>query len=190
MHNQPHTLDAKVKMSIARKGIPAMWKRRETIVENGIIMYRCGRCKGFFPHDGFYKNRRTILGITNECRKCHCQTAIFSRDLEVKRANNLRNEAKRRARAASSEIRLTVDELYALGRLFGERCLKCGATQNLQWDHIVPLAKGGKHSIGNLQRLCRKCNEHKHTTVIDCRSEEQKTWVITFERCEKPESED
>lgn len=33
---------------------------------------------------------------------------------------------------------------------------------SLEWDHVVPLAKGGTHSVGNLIPACRTCNRRKH----------------------------
>ena len=42
------------------------------------------------------------------------------------------------------------------------KCVHCGMTsphrKDFQVDHIVPMSKGGKTVIGNLQLLCRKCN--------------------------------
>ena len=44
----------------------------------------------------------------------------------------------------------------------GWRCRKCGArSKNLEIDHIVPIAKGGKTTMGNLQTLCHRCNKLK-----------------------------
>lgn len=36
---------------------------------------------------------------------------------------------------------------------------------NLECDHIIPLAKGGKTEMGNLQTLCKKCNRAKGAKV-------------------------
>ena len=47
----------------------------------------------------------------------------------------------------------------------GNACLKCGATENLVVDHIVPLAGGGEGVIDNLQTLCRTCNSKKSDFV-------------------------
>lgn len=41
------------------------------------------------------------------------------------------------------------------------RCRKCGATADLQLDHIIPLAKGGSRNADNLQVLCCSCNRAK-----------------------------
>lgn len=48
-------------------------------------------------------------------------------------------------------------------------CLRCGATEQLSMDHIVPVARGGKHSFSNAQVLCKACNSWKHTKIIDYR---------------------
>ena len=44
---------------------------------------------------------------------------------------------------------------------YGGRCADCGATQYLEYDHIVPVAKGGSNTDANVQLLCRGCNLKK-----------------------------
>lgn len=44
---------------------------------------------------------------------------------------------------------------------FGGRCVECQATQYLEFDHIIPVAKGGNNSDNNVQLLCRGCNLKK-----------------------------
>ena len=40
-------------------------------------------------------------------------------------------------------------------------CASCGATDNLEMDHIKPLCRGGKTEKDNLQWLCHKCHVNK-----------------------------
>lgn len=54
-------------------------------------------------------------------------------------------------------------------RKHGKTCLCCGANKDISLDHIVPVNRGGKNEISNLQPLCRKCNSSKGTKIIDYR---------------------
>jgi 5-methylcytosine-specific restriction endonuclease McrA len=47
------------------------------------------------------------------------------------------------------------------------RCAICGSTVDLQYDHIVPYAKGGSSlTEENVQLLCRSCNAKKKAKII------------------------
>ena len=52
-------------------------------------------------------------------------------------------------------------------RLYGSPCFACGAVGPMTADHIIPLSRGGVHSVGNLIPLCRSCNSSKN----------DKTWM-------------
>lgn len=48
----------------------------------------------------------------------------------------------------------------------GNRCRKCGRrTGDLEIDHIIPIAKGGKSTYENLQTLCKSCNKKKGSSL-------------------------
>lgn len=48
------------------------------------------------------------------------------------------------------------------------RCRKCGRrTNDLEVDHIIPIAKGGKSTFDNLQTLCHRCNYRKGSSIED-----------------------
>ena len=51
----------------------------------------------------------------------------------------------------------------------GNKCLKCGSTEDLTIDHIKPLSKGGSNKKENKQTLCCKCNSDKGDSEIDYR---------------------
>lgn len=53
----------------------------------------------------------------------------------------------------------------------GEQCLNCGdADGKLVLDHVLPIAKGGLSTQGNMQLLCAVCNRIKGKLWIDCRT--------------------
>jgi 5-methylcytosine-specific restriction endonuclease McrA len=41
------------------------------------------------------------------------------------------------------------------------QCASCGATKNLEHDHVLEFSRGGSHELMNLQILCRNCNQRK-----------------------------
>ncbi len=43
----------------------------------------------------------------------------------------------------------------------GGKCRHCGATAELQFDHVIPVAMGGSSEPENLQVLCGSCNRRK-----------------------------
>ena len=49
----------------------------------------------------------------------------------------------------------------------GGACIFCGAAENLEIDHIIPVSKGGESRLENLQVLCRSCNRKKRTRVAN-----------------------
>jgi hypothetical protein len=104
MHDTPHSEESKKKMSDSHKGIVNNARRRKTIVKDGITLYQCGICKEFKPYEEFYKNKRTILGITPERQnarnaiandgedKPNCDLALLARHFK---ADNISTEFDR-----------------------------------------------------------------------------------------------
>jgi hypothetical protein len=47
----------------------------------------------------------------------------------------------------------------------GGCCVHCGSKQELHFDHIIPVAKGGGNSEANIQILCQTCNLKKSDKI-------------------------
>jgi Holliday junction DNA helicase RuvB subunit len=47
----------------------------------------------------------------------------------------------------------------------GGKCVKCGSRKNLEYDHIVPVSKGGSNTARNIELLCEKHNREKRDSI-------------------------
>ena len=45
------------------------------------------------------------------------------------------------------------------------KCVQCGSQEKLEFDHIIPVAKGGSNTARNIQLLCETCNRRKSDTI-------------------------
>ena len=93
----------------------------------------------------------------------------FYKENPDKKLEKTRN---RRAKLRGSEGSFTSQEWRALKEFHNFACLRCRKTEPnilLTPDHILPLVKGGKNSIDNIQPLCRSCNSWKKDKHIDYR---------------------
>jgi hypothetical protein len=45
------------------------------------------------------------------------------------------------------------------------RCVKCGKQERLEFDHIIPVSKGGSSTERNIQLLCESCNRKKSDAI-------------------------
>ncbi|ATS93083.1 HNH endonuclease [Gordonia phage Patio] len=60
----------------------------------------------------------------------------------------------------------TWDWKRALRRSRG-RCFYCGErSSKLTVEHIIPLSRGGRHSIGNIVPACPTCNYQKQNRTV------------------------
>lgn len=48
----------------------------------------------------------------------------------------------------------------------GGKCARCGGREKLEYDHIVPISKGGSNTVRNIELLCEKHNRSKSNNVV------------------------
>lgn len=45
------------------------------------------------------------------------------------------------------------------------KCRECGSDESLEFDHMIPVSKGGNSTTNNVQLLCLRCNRAKSTDI-------------------------
>jgi 5-methylcytosine-specific restriction endonuclease McrA len=90
--------------------------------------------------------------------------ALIEQEIESKQR---RKKAKASKAEKRREIRSNYEKLLVqIGRRDGFACAQCGISANdVQVDHIVPLAEGGSNDLDNLQLLCPACNSRKSDKI-------------------------
>lgn len=118
-----------------------------------------------------------VLAVTLYCSKINGQIYRKKRnlftDIEVQtlisRLNNKRGNFYTDRKIWDSICRVERGKVsnkmrFSIYARDGYRCRMCGASgkfAQLEIDHIMPIAKGGKSTYNNLQTLCHKCNIKK-----------------------------
>lgn len=135
----------------------------------------CKTCRQAISREYLEKNRDKVLRIKAKHRKLHAEkikqyNAEYRSRNRKRAAENARRWAKsnpeKRAKIKTAyRARKHSETFYILDReikhLKASPCAVCGSQGPVDIDHIVPLSKGGRHSVGNLQPLCRSCNTSK-----------------------------
>lgn len=126
-------------------------KSKEEIISMYIETYsrrdkQCSKCKTFKELSYFTISPSMECGIHNQCMEC-C--------LELSQGNGGLRDF------------IFMPDKDGIRYKKKKACERCGGTDKLAVDHILPIAKGGTDCIGNKQTLCCHCNSKKNDT-IDC----------------------
>ena len=93
------------------------------------------------------------------------------REREKKREKRRREYQDRRMTNDAEHAKVTRAMRYDVLRRDGFRCVRCGRGREdgvkLHVDHIVPVSRGGKSTMDNLQTLCEDCNCGKGNKYIE-----------------------
>ncbi|MBN2636838.1 MAG: HNH endonuclease [Prolixibacteraceae bacterium] len=64
-----------------------------------------------------------------------------------------------------SNRRISTQTKNAVWRRDEGKCIQCGSRERLEFDHIIPISKGGSNTSRNIQLLCEKCNRQKSNKI-------------------------
>ncbi|MDQ3006278.1 MAG: HNH endonuclease [Chloroflexota bacterium] len=68
-------------------------------------------------------------------------------------------------RATNQRTSIPSDVKKAVWKRDGGKCVNCRSEVDLEYDHVIPVAKGGSSTVQNIQILCKKCNRKKHASI-------------------------
>lgn len=98
--------------------------------------------------DGKYNWKNSVKsGITNPSRRRFASEISDGLNFSLQRnkmSESVRNAVWRRDRG---------------------QCTECGSRENLEYDHIIPVSKGGGNTVRNLELLCESCNRKKSDKI-------------------------
>lgn len=123
-----------------------------------------------------YKNHVSRIWYNNNKDKANIRRKNWDVNNPEKVALKRKNYAKYNKEKLANKNHLRRAKLLGNGifkinkkellKMYNSNCFYCGSNKFIQLDHIIPISRGGRHSIGNLLPACRKCNASKNNKFI------------------------
>lgn len=81
----------------------------------------------------------------------------------------VRQKSKRRKALLREQTahQISPKQLQARFAQFGNCCAYCGASGDMQIEHVVPISRGGTHAMGNIVPACKSCNYSKREHEVE-----------------------
>jgi hypothetical protein len=93
------------------------------------------------------------------------QAVALARESDLKKARKIQRavEATQASQLGTRVTREAISDVvkHHIWTRDEGRCVGCGSSTDLQFDHVIPLAMGGSNELANLQLLCAACNRRK-----------------------------
>jgi 5-methylcytosine-specific restriction endonuclease McrA len=116
--------------------------------------------------DYYRRNKEKVLTYSKQYRQKNLEH-LTQKSKEWKQ----RNKAKVRSYRAKRNFFKHKNGLFKISekeidRLLSKKCYLCGEKDSEHIDHVIPLSRGGSHSIGNLLGACSACNLSKGAKLL------------------------
>jgi len=143
-------------------------------------MKHCLKCDIKKPVVEFSKCASRRDGLQAYCKACkkmadakwyaanserHRENDRAWRDANPERVSVIDRNRNAKRKTRKLEQSVGVVTTADIAAILAQPCLACGTRQSITIEHLVPLARGGAHSIGNLAPLCQSCNSSKNSML-------------------------
>ena len=88
---------------------------------------------------------------------------LFMTSLKHRLYHRAKSKARKVAQRGGTPLHLSPTQLWRRWCDFDHCCAYCGASGDLEVEHVVPISKGGEHHLGNIVPACHSCNSSKHS---------------------------
>lgn len=142
-------------------------ENREAIRERQRAYYLANKARMREQAKAYYEaNKGRIIEQQKLYKKSDpARTARRDADYRARsRERQQAREAQRRSRERETPEPVLRSEVQAKVALFDGRCAYCGDPWQ-EMDHVLSLARGGRHEIGNMVPACRPCNRSKGARI-------------------------
>jgi 5-methylcytosine-specific restriction endonuclease McrA len=124
------------------------------------------------PEHSYWLCRRKVLlvsgvhHLTEEEQKLEVANSVLRHEKRYKQLRRQLEAFDRLERADVGRRERIPDavRLFVWQRDQG-KCVKCGSAEQLEYDHIIPLSRGGSSTERNVQLLCETCNREKSANI-------------------------
>lgn len=156
------------------------WRRQHPAGEMRALPTTCAQCGRSMAHKraGAVYCSRTCKVRASDMRRGRDDATRYQSERERRRAYAIRYgqerpEVGRAARNKRKALKRNAGVFPVSGREWrrlcerhGNVCFYCKAPEPLTMDHVIPIIRGGRHSIGNLIPACVSCNSSKSRRFI------------------------
>jgi 5-methylcytosine-specific restriction endonuclease McrA len=161
----PRMFTGRYTVRSGRRVFGARWKRAqiESVIaaqmDEPIAMVRHGKRMLWYFHDRFHWDDDGLAADD-------VKALLLQRERRLQQKLQSAHSLMRAEEAGHpTRVPIPSDVRRAVFERDGGRCAECGATFDLQYDHVLPVALGGATTVENLQLLCADCNRRKSDSL-------------------------
>lgn len=146
----------------------------------------CGHCAapmtGKRPHavycsrpckDRAHGEQLRVSGIAQERDRARYareaeQRKAYAREYLAKNPERMRAiRRNRKSRIKAQRFEFTERDWARMKERYRQCCAYCGRhSDQLQREHVIPISRGGRHSVGNIVPACPRCNMSKKAKLL------------------------
>lgn len=111
-----------------------------------------------------YEKAKLLISLSDFTRARKELARLYADEPSYADEDGLLDAVKPRTRSSG---RTPIPEAvrHAVWRRDQGRCARCDSQERLEFDHIIPVSRGGANTERNLQLLCERCNREKSATI-------------------------